>query len=197
MAKINIKNLKNLPKSAAISIAVVPAVLFTLVFGYLVLLPKNKQVEQFKQDISAQENEITKSQSMADRLYELKAENQKLKERLQELEKQLPEEKEISVLLSQVSDLGIRAGLEILTWKPSPRVSHSSGIVYEVPVSVDMKGSYHRLGAFFSSLTRLDRIVNITNIRLSGPQPKGNEAMLGITFSALTFTAVSQGGIAQ
>ena len=194
MAKIDFKKI---PKPARIAIVVVPSVLFLVLFGYFALLPKQKQMKLLKEEISQQENEITKSQSMANRLEELKAENARLKERLEELSKQLPEEREISVLLTQVSNLGVQSGLQVLSWRPSPKKDHSSGIVYEVPVTVDLVGSYHSLGRFFSALTRLDRIVNITDIRLGGPKPKGEEAELNIGFSAVTFTAVAQGGIAK
>jgi type IV pilus assembly protein PilO len=55
-----------------------------------------------------------------------------------------------------------------------------------------MSGSYHRLGNFFASLTKLDRIVNITDIKLGSPKPEGKEAILDITFSAVTFTAIPE-----
>jgi len=192
MAKID---LKKIPKPLRIAIAIVPSLLFIILFGYFAILPKHKQIKTLKEEIVAQENEIRKSQSMADKLSELKAENEKLKARLEELAKQLPEEKEISVLLSQVSNLSVQSGLNILSWRPSSKRDHPSKIVYEVPVSVDLVGSYHSLGEFFSALTKLDRIVNITDIRLAGPRPKGDKAELNISFSALTFIAATQGGL--
>jgi len=192
MAKID---LKKIPKPVRIVIAIVPSLLFIILFCYFAILPKNKQIKTLKEEIATQENEIRKSQSMADRLDELKAENEKLKARLEELARQLPEEKEISVLLSQVSNLSIQSGLNILSWRPSSKRDHPSKIVYEVPVSVDLVGSYHSLGEFFSALTRLDRIVNITDIRLAGPRPKGDKTELNISFSALTFIAATEGGL--
>lgn len=192
-----LKNLKNLPKPARIIIAVAPALLFTAIFLYFGILPKNKQIDVLDQEISEQENVIAKKQSMAARLDTLIKENKKLKNSLKELEEHLPEEKEISNLLKQVSDLGREAGLQILSWRPATRRQHKSGIVYEVPVSVSLTGSYHRLGRFFSSLTNLERIVNILNINLSSPQPKGTEAILSVSFSAVTFTAISEGGLAK
>jgi len=190
-------DLKNLPKGVRIAIAVVPAVLFAGIFGYMAIYPKSGVINALKQDISKQESDIQQSQSMAAKLDVLKEENRKLKDRLQELSKQLPEEKEISVLLTHISNLGIKSGLTILSWSPSrDRRLHSSGIVYEVPVSINLTGNYHSLGKFFSSLTGLDRIVNILNIGLSGPRVVGNEMVLSITFSAVTFTSATEGGIA-
>lgn len=196
--KINLKiNLKNVPKSAQWAIGGVLIAIVVGLFLYLGVLPKRKQINSLEADISKNEQEITKKQSMADKLDELKIENAKLKGRLEELSKQLPPEKEISVLLKQVADLGKKAGLTINSWRPSDKRNHASGIVFEVPVSVDLIGSYHRLAKFFSSLTRLDRIVNIIDIKLSSPKPEGSEAILSVGFSAITYTDATQGGIAN
>lgn len=195
MAKIDIKSFlrdlpKKLPLPARIAIAIVPALIATVAFWYFGIRPKTVQINVIKEEISKQENEMAKKTSMASRLEALKEENAKLKLRLKELEELLPEEKEISSLLKQVSDLGTESGLQIVSWNPSARRKHQSGIVYEVPVSVSFTGSYHRLGRFFARLTGLERIVNISDIRLGGPRPSGNEAILTVSFSAVTFTAV-------
>jgi|Deesub1362B_J571_1020462.scaffolds.fasta_scaffold00628_9 type IV pilus assembly protein PilO len=189
MAKLN---LAALPKPAKVALAVVPALIYTLLVVFLVIMPNSRRVEALRKEISEQENEITKAQSMAAKLDVLKEENQRLKQRLKELSEQLPEEKEVSALLRQVSDIGQQTGLRILSWKPGRRRLHESGIVYEVPVTVRVRGSYHRLGEFFSALTRLKRIVNITDINMSSPKMVGTEAELSITFTALTFTAAPE-----
>jgi type IV pilus assembly protein PilO len=196
---VDIKDMKlqNLPKPVRVIIVLLPAVLVVVLVVFLAIMPKKEEIDKLTQEIQKQEKELAKSQSMAARLEELKIENEKLKQKLKELEEQLPEEYEISSLLKQVSDLGIEAGLEILTWKPAAKRMHPSKVVYEVPVSVSLRGSYHDLGAFFSSLTRLQRIVNITNISLGKPQARGNFVELGISFSAVTFTAVEEGSILQ
>ena len=194
MAKIN---LEALGKPARIAIAVAPAVIYTIIITLLLLIPKNKEIKQQMAGISAQENDIAGTEGMASKLGILKEENAMLRSRLQALSAQLPEEKEVSQLLAQVSDAGMRSGLQIISWKPGARKLHASKIVYEVPVSVTVTGSYHRLGDFFSALTRLKRIVNITNITMSGPKPSGNEAILNISFTALTFTAAEPGGLSK
>lgn len=197
MAKIKI-DIKNLPMWAQIVSAVVPAVLFIGIFGYFSTYPKFKTINTLKQEISKQENEIKQSTTMAEKLAELKAENLRLKQRLEELAKQLPEEKEISILLTNLSDLGKQVGLNISAWKPTQKKTlHSSGIVFEAPFAVEFTGSYHRLAVFFSSLTRLDRIINIAKIQLSDPKPAQGESVLKVNFSAVTFTAATEGGLSN
>jgi type IV pilus assembly protein PilO len=151
-----------------------------------------KQIKVLDSKIDKQNNEIASSQSKAAKLEMLKMENERLVARINELKEQLPEEKEISTLLKQVSDLGIAAGLEIKSWKPSPKVTHPSGIVYEIPVSVSVEGTYHNLGYFLSSLTRLNRIVNIQDMRLGSPRRERAESMLQVSFKASTFSAIPE-----
>ena len=194
MAKIN---LETLGKPARIAFIVAPAAIFSIIFTLLLLVPKHKEIKAQMAGISSQEDEIANTEGMASRLGVLKEENAVLKSRLQALSAQLPEEKEVSQLLAQVSDAAMRAGLQIISWRPGPRRLHPSHIVYEVPVSITMSGSYHRLGNFFSALTALKRIVNITNISMSGPRPNGNEALLNISFTALTFTSADPGGLSK
>lgn len=188
-------DLQAIPKPAQIAIAAAPAAIYTALVLFMLVMPKQKEVKALRADIASQANDITKTQGMAARLDVLKEENARLKKSLSELSEQLPEENEISPLLRQVSDKGADAGLEILSWRPSPRTLHPSGIVYEVPVSVSVRGSYHRLARFFSSLTKLPRIVNIADIKMGAPSLQGDEAVLGITFSAKTFTAVESGSL--
>lgn len=183
-------DIKTLPTYAKAIIAVVPSVIIIALVFLLWINPKMKQIKVLDAKIDKQNNEIASSQSKAAKLDMLKMENERLVARINELKEQLPEEKEISSLLKQVSDMGIAAGLEIKSWKPSPKVTHPSGIVYEIPVSVDVIGTYHNLGYFLSSLTRLNRIVNIKDMRLASPKRERTESMLQVSFKASTFSAI-------
>lgn len=184
-------DIKNLPKPAKIIISFLPAVIIIILVTILVILPKNKEIKILSGKIAAQENEIAKSQTRAEKLSELVAENERLKKRLNELKEQLPEEKEVSTLLKQVSDLGIQSGLRILLWKPEQKKTHASGIVYEIPVKVELSAGYHNLGYFFSSLTKLNRIVNVSDIRLTEPKQEKGAVLLRASFTATTFSAIS------
>jgi len=81
----------------------------------------------------------------------------------------------------------------LLSWNPAAKRRHSSGIVYEVPVSINLSGSYHNLGHFFSELTKIDRIVNVNDINMSGGGTSDKKANLSVSFAAVTFTAIPEG----
>ncbi len=183
-------DLATLPRTAKILIAGGLPLAIVVSFYFAYYKPGSDEIKRLKGIIAKQEKEISNAETKLRKLPEIKARYQVLLKELEELKRQLPEEKEVTNLLKQVSDLGIKAGLQIKLWKPAGRKLHSSGIVYEVPVKVEMIGSYHRLGHFFSTLTGLDRIVNVSDIKMGKARPAMNEAVLEISFTALTFSAV-------
>lgn len=187
-------NMKTLPVYVKAIIAVLPAIIIIALVIILAVMPKQKEIKRLDATIDGQNNKIAESQAKAAKLDVLKKENERLIKRMNELKEQLPEEKEISSLLKQVSDLSIASGLELKTWKPGPKKPHSSGIVDEIPVAVNVNGTYHDLGLFLSSLTKLNRIVNIDGMKLGGAKvEKGASVIkLDIAFTASTFVAVSE-----
>ena len=185
-------DLGTMPAAAKAVLSILPALIISVVVIMFFIVPKNKETKRLNAEITKQENQIAVDQAKAARLAVLKIENEKLKKRLDELKLQLPEEKEISGLLKQVSDLGIRSGLKIVSWKPEAKKDHPSGIIFEIPLAVELSGSYHSLGVFFSNLTKLDRIVNIADIKISDPKPQRTEATVKITFKAATFSGITE-----
>lgn len=180
----------NLP--AKVLFSLLPSILIVILAVIILILPKEKKINRLNSEITKQEQEIARDEAKAAMLPVLKVENARLKKRLDELKLQLPEEKEVTGLLKQVSDLGIKSGLNIILWKPEQKKGHPSGMIYEIPVSIKLSGSYHNLGIFFSSLTRLNRIVNISDIKLASPKARKDRAMLDISFIATTFSAIPE-----
>jgi len=190
-------DMKRLPSYAKIIISLLPAVILSLVVIIVIVAPKQKEIKALDKKIDEQNNQIASSQAKAAKLDILIRENERLLNRLNELKEQLPEEKEISSLLKQVSDLCIASGLEMKSWRPGAKKTHPSGIVYEIPVSVVVSGTYHDFGNFLSSLTRLNRIVNVTNIQVGSPQLIKGSNVLQISFTASTFSAVPEAEVGK
>lgn len=187
--KLNI-NMQNLPPVARIAIALIPTIIIAVIFYFGAYKPNSDKIKKLKADIVAQEKEIAKNEAKVAKLPELKKRYAELEYGLKLLSQQLPEEKEVSSLLKQISDYGVRSGLHISLWKPGQRQNHPSNIVYVIPVGVTMSGTYHNLGAFFSRLTSLDRIVNIKDITLNKAGGEGKLGALNITFRTETFSAI-------
>ncbi len=192
MAKKIKINLNRVPRPARFAIAIGIPLIIVVLFFFIYYKPKTAEIKRLQADIQKQEQEIANAERKLAKLPELKAKYNVLVMELDDLKRQLPEEKEVSGLLKQVSDLGTESGLVINLWKPANKRMHPSGILYEIPVKVEMSGSYHNLGRFFSKLTSLNRIVNIRNIKLDRPRPAGKEAILHIALDTVTFSAIPE-----
>lgn len=190
-------SLREMPKYGRIAVMVVPSLIFLILFFFLVFNPKTKQIKSLNATIAKQDNEIKTAEVKTRRLAELKKENERLKMQLAELKEKMPEEKEVSALLKQVSDLGLTSGLAILLWKPTasktkkgPQEEATADIYVEIPVQVEMMGEYHNFGVFYSHISRLKRIVNISNIKMKPGDKRTGGGLINASFTASTFSAV-------
>ena len=96
----------------------------------------------------------------------------------------LPETREIPELLTQISQLGLSAGLEFRLFKPEPE--RPADFYAEVPVSLAILGFFHDLARFFDHLSKLSRIVNVTDIKIS--LAKGSGGAYTLTTNCLLTT---------
>ncbi|MBL7031772.1 MAG: type 4a pilus biogenesis protein PilO [Nitrospira sp.] len=191
MAAINLNTIKNIPFHFQVIIAALPPLILIVAFVFLIYIPKDKEIKELNVQLTELNAEIAEGEEKVKRLDELIAENKILKERLAELRKQLPEEKEVSVLLKQISELGLKSGLNIILWKPEPRKTDPEGLYVEIPVKVEVMTDYHQLGAFFSHISRLQRLVNISDIKLDVNTDSEGDAQIYAKFMARTFASVS------
>jgi type IV pilus assembly protein PilO len=168
---------------------VLPPLIVIVLSLVLLIMPSLEEKGILSAEVEKQNNEIQIAQRTAAKLPVLMAENERLQGRLIELQLRLPEEREVIRLLRQVSEQGRKAGLRVILWRPGEKKVHVSGEVYEIPVNVEMKGGYHRFGQFFSNITRLDRIVNISNINMRMAQQEQNQR--GVTDLTVSFTAMT------
>lgn len=186
-------DLNKLPPIVRTLIPVVVGIILIVIFFMIIYKPKNKEINTLKAAVARIDNEIASGEVKVRKLETLKAENALLKAKLLELQEQLPEEKEVSVLLKQISDLGLASGLEMLLWKPGARRISPDGLYAEIPVQVEVLTGYHSLGDFFSQISQLKRIVNISGIQIKVKAAGKGEAseLTNSQFTAVTFGALT------
>ena len=93
------------------------------------------------------------------------------KEQLAEMEasfgallRQLPETTEVESLLVDVSQTGLASGLEVKKFKPS--AEEKKGFYAELPIALEVSGSFHQMATFISGIAALPRIVTIHDMKL-------------------------------
>jgi len=186
---MNLDFIKNLPpyqKMLALGLVVI---LIVAMFFWFFYLPKNNQIVGLQNDIAKLQGEISINRAKVEKLDQLKRENAELEAQLAQKKEQLPPEAEVASLLKQVSDLGLRVGLDFKLWKPQPKKENSSGLYSEIPVDVEIGGGYHTIATFFDSVSKLPRIVNITNIKMGNTHVERGRLTIQTAFVATAFAA--------
>lgn len=97
--------------------------------------------------------------------------------------RQLPNSTEVPDLLIDITQAGLGRGLEFVLFKPlgERRIDFYA----ELPISLQVTGSYHELGEFISDLAALPRIVTIDNINIT--PVAGKQSMLSMGATAHTY----------
>ena len=101
--------------------------------------------------------------------------------------KQLPNKSEIPTLLENISALGNASGLQFKLFKPRGEVPKN--FYAEIPVDIQIEGRYRDIITFFESVSKMPRIVNITNINMQNKQQKDTvqPALLATSCNAVTY----------
>ena len=78
------------------------------------------------------------------------------------------------------------SGLRMEQVTPSPEAAEEFFI--KVPVSLSIRGKYHELAKFFYNISRLERAINMEDIRVNvADKTTAGEVQLAVNVSATTF----------
>jgi type IV pilus assembly protein PilO len=136
------------------------------------------QVAQKRADLDVRRSKTNARGEFERELRDLNAE-------LKRAQARLPDQREIADLLSSVAASGRASGLEIVLFRQKPEVYHD--FYADVPVEMQMRGTYHDVALFLDRVKRLDRIVNVSDINMKKPRIEGDRMMLDAACTATTF----------
>ena len=151
----------------------------------LMLKEDLRQVESLSERLDGVETQMLQQQRKARNLPALRRKVEELNIQLARVAQELPERREIPQLLATVSDLARAAGLDVLSFRP--RGENYRDFYAEVPVDVEVTGTYHQVASFFDEVANLDRIVNIGNITAVVYTARDADVRLRFSFVATTF----------
>ena len=80
--------------------------------------------------------------------------------------KQLPGKSEMEALLTDINPAGLGRGLQFELFKPAASESVSE-FYAELPINIRVTGNYHDMGAFASAISKLPRIVLLSDVALT------------------------------
>jgi type IV pilus assembly protein PilO len=112
--------------------------------------------------------------------------------------RQLPNKAEVEGLLSDISQAGIGRGLEFEKFTPETKETPAA-FYAELPVKIQVTGSFHDLGMFAMDVSKLSRIVTLHEISLTPIGSKDGKSVdrLSMDATAKTYRYLDQGEMAS
>jgi len=158
-------------------------------FYYYVAEPKSTEIASLQGEIGGLDTQIQTLTIKVKHLDELIAANKQLEIELAKKKERLPPEEEAVMLLKQVSDLGIRLGLDIKLWKPSGKTEDPSKLFVKMPVNVEVSGGYHTAALFFDRINALPRIVTVSGLKMGAPKVERGRFVAQTVFDLVAYAA--------
>jgi len=167
-----------------------------IVFAYVyyLMMPLWEQKGKYEDTLRKLQADLQQKQHIAANRPKLEAEIKALEKQLDEALVRLPEEKDIPRLLTQVNTLGQQSGLEFLLFRPGAPVK--KGFYAEVPIDIRVEGQYHALGGFLDRVSKLERIVTVSDVKIVPlpTQQQRNDRSIVADLKATTYTFLEKGG---
>ena len=139
-------------------------VLLAVLYGNFLYQPYAEEMAALQERMNSKRHTMEKYQQIAATLDTFKTQVSDLEARLHALLRELPESREIPGMIRQISDVGVRTGLQINGIKPQPE--QRKEFYAEIPIQVRVKGPYHAVGRFFDDLVHLERIISVDEVQI-------------------------------
>lgn len=179
-----------LPLYQKILIVVLLSLGIVAAFGNFLIYPKYQEYTQLVADNQALDAKLAEERRIASNLPRFKAEYEKMTERFQKTLTELPNDKEIPNLLTQIATKAKENGLDVVRFKPGGEIP--KGFYAEVPVELKLIGTFHEVARFFYDVGDLPRIVNISNASFAGAKAVDKRMDLTVDCLATTFRYLDQ-----
>lgn len=172
----------------AIAAAVVAGIILVAGWWFFTKDIPDRIVAAERKEETAKSDFKTKAFKAAN-LTEYKLQLEEMNQKLSSLLEQLPTNKEVSGFHDDLTRTATRNGLE--NGGITPQADVARGDIIAMPVSMEVKGSYHELGTWVSSIASLDRIVTLGDytIKLHSSDDKSNG---GSTASILSMSILAE-----
>jgi len=158
-------------------------VVVLLIGGYLMSfwVPLQDEIQNAEDAISHQQTIYRRNLHTWNDLPRKKKQFERLKKELELARTMLPEKSQIPDLLDGVSRAGRKAGLEFSVFQPQAEIRRE--LHAEVPVLLEMKGTFRQMALFLRSVGELKRIVDVQNLNFA----RGEDGLLTVRGKALTY----------
>lgn len=191
---IDVKDPKILRWAGAILLAVVALPMYFLSDLYpLTYASRSKNVAELTVKHETLSRDLEKARLLVRNLERVEQEYAILHQQWNVAQTLLPEKNQMPDLLRKVTAAGQQSGIEFELFRP--KAPFSQGFYSDNPIEVRIQGGYHQTGVFLSRLANLNRIVNVSDLKIKGlDQSSGSPSTMetDLVLTAYTLEAFSQ-----
>ncbi|MFP4596924.1 MAG: type 4a pilus biogenesis protein PilO [Persicimonas sp.] len=157
-----------------------------VVFWMLMYQPVQEKIESNKTQLSELEQEQKRLERLKENQARMRAKIAELQQELLIAREKLPATAEIPSLLQRIHNQAKTAGLEIENFQRQE--SREQEYYIEIPVTMELVGSFDELANFFYYVGRMTRIVNVKNLSMKRKKDGLNKnGELVVSAQATTF----------
>lgn len=158
------------------------ALLLYLAFWYFVTSGTRAATSELEDQTAKLQQDNARAQIAAQRLSEFKANYARAQADYDDLKALLPEQRELTMVLQNVQD---RARGRLILRRFTPKDDVQQDFYSGKPVEVEVSGTYNNLGQFFAQMASYQRIVSVTDFKVTKlEEKKDNERSAGKTVDA-------------
>jgi type IV pilus assembly protein PilO len=181
--ELNLDNIGSWPLAVKV-VAWVLVFVVVLVIGYFTnIADQRQQLTQVESKEQGLKDEFKDKAFKAANLEALRNQMKEMEGSFGALVSQLPTDTEVPGLLEDITNKGIESGLEITSIKL--QAEQAKEFYIELPISIEVTGTYHDFGTFVSGIAALPRIVTLHNFKMVvDPKAPG---VLTMSISAKTY----------
>jgi type IV pilus assembly protein PilO len=185
-----LEQIAKLPKGARIGIMV--GIVIALGAGYYfgVYQGARGDLQRLRAKELELQRKLSEVRAVASNIGAFEDEITELEGRLTQVLEQLPNKKQLEVLLTDFSNLGKTAGVDINSFTRHDEVFLD--FYAEVPISIEVVGTYHNIARFFDLMAQLPRIVNMGALNIQVGSENSERTVLKVSGTATTFRFVAQ-----
>jgi type IV pilus assembly protein PilO len=184
------EQIAKLPAPARYGIIAGCALLVAAGYFLLVYRDTSARLEKLRAQEFELQRRLSEVRSVAANLHEFEEEIARLELKLSKVLRQLPDDRELEVLLTDISNAGKKSGIEIKSFKRMGEVEH--GFYAEVPIAIELEGGYHDIARFFEMVARLPRIVNMGSLKMKVATANLEETRLRVEGTATTYRFIGK-----
>lgn len=150
-------------------------------YDYFYAADARVKLEGKTQELAQVRERVQRGQMIAAQLPQFQAKVADLETRLEVLKTQLPEQRDVGEMLRRVQTLATQSNLVVRTFRP--QALKQKELHTEWPMLLELDGTYHDLGLFFDRVSKVPRIINISDIGIHAQDAK-TQAEQGKTVAA-------------